>query len=92
MFDFPAKRVLTWLAEGFGDGEPVRSRTGITCDIPSKLGQPALNTLADIPRAIIRQCPVRIRFHPFKNGPSEREVVPFALFDTGLRWRTRAYD
>ena len=28
LFEFPAERVLTWLAEGFGDGEPVRSRTG----------------------------------------------------------------
>ena len=36
LFDFPAERVLTWLAEGFGDGEPVRTRTGITCDIPNQ--------------------------------------------------------
>ena len=62
MFDFPAERVLTWLAEGFGDGEPVRSRTGITCDIPNKLGQPDLSILASITRAISHKCPVRIKY------------------------------
>src|SRR5574343_1359647 len=92
LFDFPAERVLTWLAEGFGDGEPVRSRTGITCDIPNKLGQPDLSTLAGITRAISHKCPVRIKYHSVENGQSEREIVPFALLDTGLRWHTRAFD
>ena len=92
MFDFPAERVLTWLAEGFGDGEPVRSRTGITCDIPSKLGQPDLTILASITRAISHKCPVRIKYQSVENGKSEREIVPFAILDTGLRWHTRAFD
>ena len=92
MFDFPAERVLTWLAEGFGDGEPVRSRTGITCDIPNKLGQPDLSTLAAITRAISHKCPVRIKYQSVESGQSEREIVPFALLDTGLRWHTRALD
>lgn len=92
LFDFPAQRVLTWLAEGFGDGDPIRSRTGITCDIPSKLGQPDLSTLAGITRAISHSCPVRIGYHSIESGRSEREIVPFALLDTGLRWHTRAFD
>jgi hypothetical protein len=92
MFDFPAERVLTWLAEGFGDGEPVRSRTGITCDIPNKLGQPDLTILASITRAISHKCPVRIKYQSVENGKSEREIVPFAILDTGLRWHTRAFD
>jgi len=92
MFDFPAERVLTWLSEGFGDGEPVRSRTGITCDIPNKLGQPDLTILASITRAISHKCAVRIKYQSVENGKSEREIVPFAILDTGLRWHTRAFD
>ena len=92
MFDFPTERVLTWLSEGFGDGEPVRSRTGITCDIPNKLGQPDLSVLASVTRAISHKCPLRIKYQSVKNGKSEREIVPFALLDTGLRWHTRAFD
>lgn len=92
LFDFPAERVLTWLAEGFGDGDPIWSRTGITCDIPSKLGRPDLSTLAGITRAISHSCPVRIRYQSVESGRSEREIVPFALLDTGLRWHTRAFD
>lgn len=92
LFDFPPERVLTWLAEGFGDGEPIRSETGISCDIPSKLGQPALATLAAITRAISQQCPLKIRYHSISSGESEREIVPFTLLDNGLRWHTRAFD
>lgn len=92
LFDFPAERILTWLGEGFGDGEPIRSRTGITCDIPSRLGQPDLRTLASITRAISQKCPIRFKYQSIANGLSERAVVPFALLDTGLRWHARAYD
>ncbi len=92
LFDFPPERVLAWLAEGFGDGEPTRSKTGIACEIPSKLGQPHLGTLACITRAIAQKCAVRMQYHSLENGPSEREVVPFALLDTGLRWHIRAFD
>lgn len=92
LFKFSPERVLTWLAEGFGDGEPIRSRTGITCDIPSKLGQPDLATLAGITRAISHKCPVHLKYQSVESGKSAREIVPFALLDTGLRWHTRAFD
>jgi hypothetical protein len=92
LFEFPAERVLTWLADGFGDGEPTRSQTGITCDMPSKLGQPNLMTLATVTRAISRKCPLQIKYHSVESGVSEREIVPCALLDTGLRWHIRAFD
>ena len=92
LFDFPAERVLSWLAEGFGDGEPVRSLTGITCDFAGRLSQPELGILAAITRAISHKCPVRITYHSIESGKSEREILPFALLDTGLRWHARAFD
>jgi predicted DNA-binding transcriptional regulator YafY len=92
LFDYSPERILTWLGEGFGDGEPISSRTGITCDIPAQLGQPSLHTLATITRAIKKQKVLRIRYYSVSTGLSEREIAPFALLDTGLRWHARAYD
>lgn len=92
LFDYSPERILTWLGEGFGDGEPISSRTGITCDIPAQLGQPSLHTLATITRAIKKQKVLRIRYYSVSSGLSEREIAPFALLDTGLRWHARAYD
>jgi hypothetical protein len=92
MFDFLPERILTWLSEGFGDGEPINSRAGVVCEIPARLGQPALPILATITRAIKQQQVLRIKYHSIGTGRSEREIVPFALLDTGLRWHARAYD
>ncbi|MDX3907699.1 MAG: WYL domain-containing protein [Pigmentiphaga sp.] len=92
LFTYSPERILTWLSEGFGDGEPISSRTGIICDIPSRLAQPDLATLAIVTRAIKQQQVLRIKYHSLSTGKSEREIVPFALLDTGLRWHARAYD
>jgi len=92
LFSHSPQRILTWLAEGFGDGEPVDSRAGIVCDTPGRLGLPDLATLATVTRAIKQRQVLRIRYHAISTGRSEREIAPFALLDTGLRWHARAYD
>lgn len=92
LFDFPPERVLAWLAEGFGDGDPVASRAGIACAIPMRLAQPDLHILSYMTRAISRGCALRMTYHSVSSGRSRREVVPFALIDTGLRWHVRAFD
>jgi hypothetical protein len=33
-----------------------------------------------------------LTYHSLKKGPAKREIVPFALVDSGLRWHARAYD
>ena len=33
-----------------------------------------------------------ICYHSVSSGESSREIVPFALLDTGLRWHVRAFD
>ncbi|MGF6872186.1 helix-turn-helix transcriptional regulator [Paraburkholderia sp. MM5477-R1] len=92
MFHFSPERILTWLSEGFGDGEPINSRAGVDCEIPARLGQPALPILATITRAMKQHQVLRIKYHSLGTGRSEREIAPFALLDTGLRWHARAYD
>lgn len=92
VFDYPATRVLTWLTQGFGDGEPAPLKSWVACETPSSITQPALDTLAAVTRAIHQKCPLRIVYHSVSSGRSEREIAPFALIDTGLRWHVRAFD
>jgi len=37
VFDFPPERVLSWLTQGFGDGEPKHIKAWIACERPSRL-------------------------------------------------------
>ena len=92
IFDFPPERVLSWLTQGFGDGEPMQLKAWIVSESPSRLTHPALDVLAPICRAIHARRPLAIRYHSMSSGASKRVIVPFALVDTGLRWHVRAFD
>ena len=60
--------------------------------MPSRLSSPELDVLACITRAIHLGQVLSIRYHSVSSGESRREIVPFALLDTGLRWHVRAFD
>ncbi|MCK9504764.1 MAG: WYL domain-containing protein [Porticoccaceae bacterium] len=92
LFDIPVERVLTWLADGFGDGDPHENVEGVPCVTPGRLTKPNLNILALITRAIHRGQALQIDYHSISSGRSRREIVPSALIDTGLRWHVRAFD
>lgn len=92
MFEFPHERVFAWLSQGFGDGEPSKIKPWIVCDIPSRLNEPNLDVLACVTRAIHQESPMHVVYHSLSSGKTERELVPFALVDNGLRWHVRAYD
>lgn len=92
VFDYPAARVLTWLTQGFGDGEPAPLRSWVACETPSGITQPSLATLAAVTRAIHHKAALRIAYYSVSSGRSIRDIVPFALIDTGLRWHVRAFD
>lgn len=92
LFDFPPERVLSWLTQGFGDGEPSRLKAWVASEIPSRLTHPDLDVLANVTRAIHQECPLGIEYHSISSGRTEREIVPFALIDNGLRWHVRAFD
>ena len=91
-FDFPPERVLSWLTQGFGDGEPMRLKAWVASESPSRLTHPDLDVLASVTRAIHQECPLGIEYHSISSGRTEREIVPFALIDNGLRWHVRAFD
>jgi hypothetical protein len=92
IFDFPPERLLTCLSQGYGDSEPARFSPWIACEIPSRLAQYDLGSLASITRAIHKECPLKIIYHSICSGKTEREIIPFALIDNGLRWHVRAFD
>ena len=92
LFDFPPERVLSWLTQGFGDGEPSRLKAWVASEIPSRLTHPDLGVLANVTRAIHQECPLGIEYHSISSGRTERQIVPFALVDNGLRWHVRAFD
>ncbi len=92
VFDFPAERVLAWLTQGFGDGEPMHIKAWVASESPSRLTHPDLDVLASITRAIHLECPISIEYHSISSGHTKREIVPFALIDNGLRWHVRAFD
>jgi hypothetical protein len=52
VFEFPPERVLAWLTQGFGDGEPSALRCAVVSEIPSRLTHPDLDVLASLTRAI----------------------------------------
>ncbi|WP_248805503.1 WYL domain-containing protein [Pseudomonas sp. MWU13-2100] len=92
LFDYPAERVMSWLTQAFGDGEPLHLKIWVPSEISSLLTNPDLDVLASVTRAIHQACPLAIEYHSISSGKSKREIVPFALIDTGLRWHVRAFD
>lgn len=72
--------------------EPMRLKAWVASESPSRLTHPDLDVLASVTRAIHQECPLAIEYHSISNGKAERQIVPFALIDNGLRWHVRAFD
>ena len=92
LFPTPSQQALSWLAEQLGDAIAPSSDALLPCLMPSRLSHPDLDVLACITRAIHLAQVLRIRYYSISSGESYREIVPFALLDTGLRWHVRAFD
>jgi hypothetical protein len=92
LFQHPAERVLAGMTTGIGVGEPLGGTELIPHAVPARLHLPDLETLATVSRAIHQRQPLRLRYHSMKTGAVEREIVPHALVDSGVRWHVRAYD
>lgn len=92
LFEFAPERIISWLTQGFGDGEPAQLQAWITSETPSRLALPDLSILSCVTQAIHQKAPISIEYHSLSSGRTEREIVPFALIDNGLRWHVRAFD
>lgn len=96
MFEHNPRRVLTALTQGYGEGlgELVgdEAQSMLRCEIPNALSLPKMSMLAPITRAINRGKAVRLGYTSIESGHTERELVPLALVDIGIRWHVRAFD
>ncbi|KWF31047.1 hypothetical protein WL88_20055 [Burkholderia diffusa] len=92
LFPVPSAQVLGWLAEQLGDATAPSSDALLPCLMPSRISYPGLDTLACVTRAIHMGQVLSICYHSVSGGESSRDIVPFALLDTGLRWHVRAFD
>lgn len=92
LFDFSAERVLMWLTQCFGDTEPVRMKSALPFADTALHGSENLDVLSVLTRAIYSRGAVDVTYRTLSSGLTTREIVPFALADTGLRWHVRAFD
>ena len=96
LFEHSPQRVLTALTLGYGEGlgEILGNETQamLRCETPTALSLPKASVLAPITRAIHRGKAVKVGYTSIDSGHTERELVPVALVDIGLRWHVRALD
>ncbi|MBO9356879.1 WYL domain-containing protein [Bordetella petrii] len=92
LFPIPADQVLSWLVEQQGDTSAPSSEALLPCAVPGSLSLPSQDVLSSITRAIHCKQALSIQYHAVSSGHSTREIVPFALLNTGLRWHVRAFD
>lgn len=92
LFEHNPQRVLTALSQGFGEGLGDHLQSMVRCEVPAALSLPKMSVLAPITRAIHRGKPVKLGYTSVESGHTERELVPLALVDMGIRWHVRAFD
>lgn len=92
LFEHAPQRVLTALSQGFGQGIGDRLEPMIPCEFPTALSLPKMSVLAPITSAIHRGKAIHLTYTSIESGRTEREIVPLALVDIGIRWHVRAFD
>lgn len=92
LFAVDVDRVLSWLANQIGDTTPDNNGPSLACITPARLAQPQLDVLAIVTRAIYGSQVLAMEYYSVSSGKTQRQVIPFALIDTGLHWHVRAFD
>lgn len=92
LFSFSAERVLSWLSQGYGDGEPLRRKGVVVQECASLPIKVDLEVLSVLTRAIHQGAVVEVAYRALSSGLTTREIVPFALADSGSRWHVRGFD
>ncbi|SMG63340.1 conserved hypothetical protein, partial [methanotrophic bacterial endosymbiont of Bathymodiolus sp.] len=92
LFEYSGSQTLAALLHGFGDDFVGTQKPIVTCEAPTQLNYPNIQILAYITRAIHTSQVLKIKYRSLSSGLSEREIVPFALIDNGLRWHVRGFD
>jgi hypothetical protein len=91
-FDHPRDSILTILSLGYIDRIEYGCRPMFSRDIPLSINHPDIPVLAAVRRAINLGQALAVTYHSTSSGLANREIVLFALIDSGLRWHARAFD
>lgn len=89
--DVEPKLLLRALIHGSGNDFGSAPESLIPCELPSRLQAPAPDVLAAVSRAIFQKGVVRMEYFSGTGNHGLREIVPFSLAGTGLKWMVRAY-
>lgn len=92
LYQYNGSQALSALCYGLGDDHVASSSSLITTESPTQLNYPNLDVLAEITKAIHQKKSLIIDYRSLSSGLTQREIIPFALVDNGLRWHVRAYD
>jgi predicted DNA-binding transcriptional regulator YafY len=92
LFVHDPARALVAVADGLGDATVGPGVPHLRAEHPLRLNPPRVEVLATLTRAIAQGRALTIAYHSLTSGETQREIVPHALVDTGVRWHVRAYD
>ena len=92
LFEYTGSQTFAALLHGLGDDFVGSQKPLVPCEAPTQLNFPNIATLACITRAIHNNQGLKFHYRSLSSGLSEREIVPFALIDNGLRWHVRGFD
>lgn len=92
VFKYSSNQALSALCHGLGDDHVGINNALIVSETPTQLNVLNLDTLAAVTKAIHQNKALKIEYRSLSSGLSNREIIPFAVVDNGLRWHVRAYD
>jgi predicted DNA-binding transcriptional regulator YafY len=92
IFPHEPDQALRSLSQGIGDDFLEPHRPLLSCALPPRLTKPRLEIVAPLTRAIHLKQTVEIDYWSPASGATSRNIAPFALVDSGLRWHVRAFD
>ncbi|PID43402.1 MAG: WYL domain-containing protein [Gammaproteobacteria bacterium] len=96
LFAYQGSQALSALCYGLGDDHVSGGISLVTAESSTQLNfpfsWPNMDVLAEITKAIHQKKALKIAYRSLSSGFSQREIVPFALVDNGLRWHARAFD
>lgn len=92
LYEHPVDLVFTALSQGLGMDRIGAAGGVIAAEIPRPLALPSWEIVAPMTRAIHQKRAVRVTYHSYSSGETQRELVPHALVNNGSRWHVRAYD
>lgn len=89
--EIEATRLLRALVHGTGNDFGSLPEALISCELPARLPAPASEILAAVSRAIYQKRVLRIEYLSVSGNRGTREIVPFSLAGTGVKWMVRAF-